>query len=34
MSNVYQLATEAEAKLTNVVFSERVQKVVSAFNYL
>lgn len=30
MSNIYQLATDAEAKLTNVVFSERVQKVVSA----
>ena len=30
MSNIYQLATDAEAKLINVAFSERVQKVVSA----
>ena len=30
MSNIYQLATDAEAKLNNVAFSERVQKVVSA----
>ena len=34
MSNIYQLATDAEARLTNVVFSERLQKVISAFNYL